>query len=108
MSFQVIFANRAADELKAVARWWAENRSVEQAERWYAEFVEAIASLTENPQRRALARENDHFPFGVRQLKFSVAGRSTHRAVFTIQGSSVVILAIRHHAQSDLASGELP
>ena len=107
MSFQVVVADRAAAELKAAARWWAENRSIEQAERWYTEFVEAIASLHDNPQRCAVARESDLFAIELRQLNFSVAGRPTHRAVFTIQGSSVIVLAVRHQAQSDLSSGDL-
>jgi hypothetical protein len=47
-------------------------------------------------------RENDTFAYEVRQLAYGLGRRFTHRAVFTIRENDIVILAIRHLAQSDI------
>ena len=63
MTYQVILAEQAARELEGAARWWAENRSAEQAERWYAGFVAAIESLQVAPDRHPYACEEKRFAF---------------------------------------------
>jgi plasmid stabilization system protein ParE len=45
MTCTVITTERAAQEIEDAAAWWAENRSVEQAERWYRGIRAAIAGL---------------------------------------------------------------
>jgi plasmid stabilization system protein ParE len=79
-----------------------------QAARWYAGFSAAIDSLAENPDRCPLARENDLFPYELRELHDGLGSRPTHRAVFTIRPDAVVILTIRHAAQKDLTPDDLP
>lgn len=108
MSFQILVTDRAAVDLRTIAAWWSANRSPDQAERWYQRFVEAIASLKEHSQRCGLAREDSQFAFELRQLTFALAGRPTHRAVFTIQGEAVVVLTIRHLAQAEQTPQDLP
>jgi len=101
MSFRVVLTERAA-------RWWAENRSLAQAERWYDGFLEAINSLKENPERFAVAPESGRFPFEIRQINYGPRARSTHRAVFVVRAKSVVVLTVRHLAREDLAAEDLP
>jgi plasmid stabilization system protein ParE len=108
MSYDVVITDRAAEQLKSAAQWWAEHRSLAQAERWYDGFIRAILKLAQEPQRCSLAREHDKFPFEIRQLIYGLGRKGTHRAVFTIRQDKVVILLIRHLAQSDLDFGDLP
>src|SRR4051812_32795855 len=84
MTYEVVITPRAEQEAQANRDWWAQNRSAEQAARWYDEFFRAALSLEENPQRCALAAENGRFPYEVRQLNFGVGHKSTHR-LFTIR-----------------------
>ncbi|MCH8923728.1 MAG: type II toxin-antitoxin system RelE/ParE family toxin [Planctomycetes bacterium] len=89
------------------AAWWAEHRSAEQAARWLTGFEEALESLQQKASRCGLARENDSFPFELRQLHYGLSRRPTHRAVFEIRGDEVVIHAIRHLAQADITPEDI-
>ena len=55
MTYRLVISDHARDQLEGACRWWAENRSVEQAGRWYDGFCDALLSLCENPGRCALA-----------------------------------------------------
>ena len=104
MSFTVFVTKRAEQELHQAADWIARD-SPETVNRWFNRFVSSILSLADNPQRCSVARENDLFPFELRQLLY---GRNrSYRALFTIRDSTVHILSIRHSAQRDLTSDDL-
>ena len=79
MSYRVILNERADAQLEAAYRWWLERRSAEQAARWYNGFLDSLRSLSENPERCALARENAKFPMPVRVI-FAVWERALHTA----------------------------
>jgi hypothetical protein len=51
------------------------NYSVEQAERWHDEFLDAIYELPEQLYRHAWTRENDAYHFEVGALHFGVSPR---------------------------------
>jgi plasmid stabilization system protein ParE len=102
MSLPVIFQPEAEEQLVSSALWWAERRSGEQAERWYAAFLDAIETLSDNPERCPLAHENAAFPYELRELHFGIGSRPTHRALFTIRSDAVVVLSVRHAAQQDV------
>ena len=70
-------------------------------------MAKAVATLSENPERNSQSRERDRFAYEIRDLMFGVKGRPTHRAVFTIRGEEVVVLAVRHLAQRDLAPEDI-
>jgi plasmid stabilization system protein ParE len=97
---EVILTERAGDELQAAHDWWRDHRSANQAIRWHAEFIAAMIDLERDPQRCALAGENDVFPYEIRQLNFGLGNRPTHRAIFTIRNRDIVILRVRHLAQA--------
>ena len=109
MNCQVLVTSKAKQQLVACARWWAENRDVEQAARWLIGFEEAIDSLGTNPEQHGLARENNFYelPYPVRQLLYGLGRKPTHRAVFEVRGDTVYVVSIRHLAQDDLPSDEL-
>ena len=104
---EVVVTDKAYSQLKAAAQWWAENRSVEQAEKWFAGFLEAIVSLEKNPGRCPLARENTSFPVEIRELHYGVSRRATHRAIFVIRPDKVVVYSVRHLAQRDIQPEDL-
>jgi plasmid stabilization system protein ParE len=107
MSLPVVVRDQAADQLEAASAWWAENRSIEQAENWHRGFVDAISSLRDNAQRCPLAAENREFPFEVRELRYGIGKRPTHRALFTIRPDMVYVLLIRHLAQRPVTMDDL-
>jgi len=102
-TFEVVLTKRAQDEINQAHDWWADHRSTEQANRWYLKFFEAMITLEKNPSRCQLAPENDRFDYELRQLSFGVGSTPTHRAVFVIRDTTVLILRIRHLAQAPIA-----
>jgi plasmid stabilization system protein ParE len=107
MSYQVSLTEQAHRDLLESCAWWAENRSAEQAERWYDGFAKAIRSLATKPENRPLAPENEAFPYELRQLHYGLGKRPTHRAVFTIRPDTVLVLRVRHLAQKPLSPDNL-
>jgi plasmid stabilization system protein ParE len=106
MRYTVIITDPARDQLLEIARWWAENRSGEQAIRWYDGFCDALQSLTNSPEKHRLARENALFKDELRELYYGLS-RRTHRAIFRIDGDVVRVVAVRHLAQDDIRPGGL-
>lgn len=107
MSYEVIVLRRAQIELHQNALWWAEHRDVGQALRWLDEFTATLATLAHHPKRHAVAREDDLFPFPLRQLTFGVSSKPTHRAVFSVEGDKVLVYTVRHLAQDDLTPADI-
>lgn len=107
MKYEVRLTRRAEQQLNAAVDWWAEHRSAEQAGRWHAGIVESMLSLSSNPQRCRLARENRSVPIEIRELLFGLGRRPSHRVIFAIRESCVVVYAIRHNAQADLTADDL-
>lgn len=107
MTYEVYVTDKASGQLLEAARWWAEHRSAEQAERWYDGVVNAIDSLKDNPERCALARENDDVPVTIRELYYGLGAKPTHRAIFVVRPDRVVVYSIRHLAQRDVTVDDL-
>ena len=107
MSLPVILQREAEDQIVASARWWVKHRSVEQAERWYAGILKAIDSLDKKASQYPLARENERFPYELRQMNFGLGNRSTHRVLFAIRADSVLVLTVRHVGQDDITPKDL-
>ncbi len=107
MTFRIRYTSRARRDIHDAVNWWAENRSHDQAERWFNEIHSAIASRAHDPERFALSPETDLLETDVRELHFGVRGKPTHRVVFTVQSGSVIILRVRHHAQQDLTEDDI-
>ena len=107
MSLRVVITDQAEREMQAAFDWWATHRSKRQADRWYAGFAEAVANLSENPERHGQSRERDRFAYEIRDLLFGLGSRPTHRAVFAIRGENVIVLTVRHLAQRDLSPDDI-
>jgi plasmid stabilization system protein ParE len=102
MNLPVVLSPKASASLHEFAQWWAANRSLEQAQRWYDGFIAALEALGGNPHRGGLARENRRFSYEIRELLYGVGSHPTHRAVYTVRPDMIFVLAIRHAAQDDL------
>lgn len=59
MTYEVIITSRAEQEAQAKSRLVDRKPLVEQAARWYDEFLKAAFSLEANPDRFPLAAENE-------------------------------------------------
>jgi plasmid stabilization system protein ParE len=105
--FGIIITGPAKRDIQGTYEWWAANRSVEQAERWYISAHAAIRSLGRNPDRCPHALETDFLTQGIRQLNFGLNNRTTHRILFAVEGNTVVILRVRHVSQDSLTSDDL-
>ena len=104
MMVPVGVTDRAEAEWDAVYQWWAENRSAEQAVRWYNGIADAIEALADRPAQWPLARENSRTPYELRERHFGLGRQPTHRILFTIRPELVLIVSIRHVAQHDFVA----
>ena len=107
MSLPAIIMPEAEEALWTNAEWWANNRSLEQTQRWYDGFAKAILGLSDHPRRFPIARESDQLPYEVRVMNYGVGSRPTHRALYTIRPDSIVVVSIRSAAQQDANPDDL-
>lgn len=102
MTHVIGLTDRAQAEWESAFQWWAENRSEAQANKWHNAFADSIKSLRKEPTKFPLSPENGAFPYEIRDLRFGIGRRKTHRAVFTIRPNIVLVIAVRHLAQQNL------
>ena len=98
--YRIILQPEAYEGMESAYRY-IEQDSPERAHQWATGLMEAINSLATFPARCPLAPENEFFPQEIRQLLYG-KGRGTYRVLFTIKGTTVSILHIRHSAQQTL------
>ncbi|MCU0713288.1 MAG: hypothetical protein MUC43_14605 [Pirellula sp.] len=55
--FRVLLSDAAQSDIRNNVTWWSENRSREEAERWYIAVMEKIYSLEQLPLRCPIALE---------------------------------------------------
>lgn len=106
-NYPVIVDPRVDRQLDDAYIWWAKNRSPEQAGRWYRGISTRIRALASTADRYGVARENDRFPYEVRQMLIGRGRNFTHRVLFTIRTDSVYVLAVRHVSQRLLKPEDL-
>jgi plasmid stabilization system protein ParE len=101
MTFRVETTAEAEQDADAILEWLLAQHAGNTGIRWFTALEDAIASLAEFPERCPLAPENAIFPFPVRHLLY---GHLPHvyRILFTIEGSTVYILHIRHGSRQPL------
>ena len=107
MTYQVRITSRGYEDLRAIIRWWADNRSADQAAEWYEGLLAKIQSLSSMPESHPFARENPRVAFELRELHYGLGSGTTHRALFRIVGTTVEVLSVRHVAQADINPDDL-
>lgn len=106
MPLEVYITDRAYRDLNE-ARTFISRHAPETAEKWYAEFVEALLGLGKNPQAYSLAEEGKEFPFELRQYFHRTRSGRVNRALFAIFGNEVRVLAIRRPGQQSIRAEDL-
>jgi plasmid stabilization system protein ParE len=102
MPFRVEVTAKAKRDLRTIRDWLLAREAGEAGRRWFVKLNEAMASLAEFPNRCPIAPENEDFPLEVRQL---IYGRKLRefRVLFTIDGSTVIILHVRRGSRTRLS-----
>ncbi len=98
MAYQVRITSRGYEDQRAIVRWWADNRSADQAAAWYDGLLAKIQSLSSMPESHPFAGENPRVSFELRELHYGLGSHTTHRALFRIVGTTVEVLTVRHVA----------
>ncbi len=104
---QVKITEPAKQDIRSAFEWWRDNRSAEQADRWYRGIHQAITSLRKMPERCGQSPEADLLDGNMLQLSFGIGRRPTHRIVFTMSDQVVTLLRVRHASQDALGSEDL-
>ncbi len=105
MTHTVIVTQKAKDDLRHYYCVAAE-RAPQTAVRWLNRFENALQSLSDNPARCALAPENDLVAPQIYQLLYG-RRNARYRALFTIEGTRVVVLHVRRGAMDKAAESDL-
>lgn len=105
MTYQVEILPQALAEIEDAYHSIESNIAPALAIKWYDELVCAVKSLQEMPARCPLAPEGREFERETRQLL--VGKKRTYRVLFTVEGSTVYILHVRHTKQARLSEDAL-
>lgn len=111
MAFRVEIQPQAFDDLDGLASAIRCGSSFEMAQRWFNGMMTAIASLSEVPERCALAPEAEEVGDAIRLLLYGRRNRS-YKIYFKVQPESqttgkVWVLHVRHWARRPLTEDEL-
>jgi plasmid stabilization system protein ParE len=106
MKYELFYTERAKRDLAEATDAIAKN-APETAQRWFEGFVRALSTLSRDAEIYSLAPESTHSAVDVRQFIYRTKSRRANRALYTIQGARVCILAIRRPGQDLLTQQEL-
>jgi plasmid stabilization system protein ParE len=106
MTYRVVILRRAQEDTDALYAWLAK-RSVAGAGRWYRAFLDAVASLNNNPSRCGSAPESVAVGYDIRQHLFKTPRGRKYRLLFLVTGDEVRILRIRGPRQAPVTGSDL-
>ena len=101
MKYEVRLTREAKADILRNMIWWAENHSASQALDWEETIRYQVQGLSEMPARFGFAPENDSASQALHQMMVGLGARPTYRAIYTIEDSTVFILAVRRGAQDE-------
>ncbi len=104
--YRVLVLWRAEEDTDAIYLWLAK-RSTAGAARWYRAFLDAAASLSENPERCGLAPESAVVGYEVRQHFFKTRHGRKYRLLYVVAGEEVRILRVRGPGQAPVGKTDL-
>ena len=106
MNFVVLTYRRADNDIREAVHWMAENLSPRVARSWHTGLMNALDSLETNPDRCPLADEAGELGIELRELLYR-RRRTAYRVVFTITGTAVNVIRVRHAAQDRLTDADI-
>ena len=101
MTREVLVTEKAERQLHAAADWYAE-QNPHVADEWFAGISAAIIDLADNAERFGLARESETLGFELRERRYGLGKRITHRILFVIRGTTILVHQVRHVAQQNI------
>lgn len=104
--FRVRLHWQAEHDLDEILDWLSRRSSV-GAGTWYRRWLEVANNLTDSADKCPLAPENDEAELEIRHLVFKTRRGREYRAIFTIQGDTVVVLHIRGPGQDIVPPEEI-
>lgn len=107
MKYRLVITPQARADIDRNADWWAIHHSVTEAIDWLRTVYTQLDDLDHFPQSCSLSRENDRFPFELRDKLVGKGTRRGYRAVFTIEDDEIVILTVRAGEEDDLTPADL-
>ena len=107
MSLRLRITASAERDIRRQHQWWADYRSVEQADRWLLGIDKAIAQLPTGPVLHPLADEVALRARGVRQALFGLGSRPSHRILYAVEPQAVVVYRVRSLRQRGVGLSEL-
>ena len=107
MERRVIITGPAESDVLSNHRWWAENRSEDQAIRWLEGIYDAMLGLANTADVHPLATEAALRKAGIQQASFGLGPRPTHRIIFSIDGNYVILLRVRAFKQQEIGLRDL-
>ena len=106
MKREVLLTATAEQQMHDAAEWYA-LKDADTAGEWFNGLTAAMESLAENPLQFPLAPENQHLPVKFRQMLYGLGKRKTHRILFVVRQSAVVVHQIRHTARRDVSVDDM-
>lgn len=105
--YRVRVTEPAKQDVRQNLLWWGENRSQEQAERWYFDIYDAFKLLASTADQHSLATEPALKQHGIRQASFGIGRRATHRIIFGIVDQAVIVYRVRALKQDAIGVDDL-
>ena len=106
MNYRVTTTDQAHRDLDRLLGSLAE-RSTDAATRLTRHYDRALGRLRTMPLSCGLAFENPSFPEEIRHLLFGANKKRRYRALFTVRGDEVVILAVRAPGEKPVSPEDL-
>lgn len=104
--YEVRFTPRATAAFDETLEWYG-RRSSAAAEKWIAAVELALDHLESDPLRYSRATDQTQLPVMLRQYSFGAGRRLTHRMVFGIRETVVIVYTIRRLSQDVLTIDDL-
>ena len=105
MRFEIQLTDRFITHLEEISDYIARS-SPRNALQWIENVERQLLKLETFPERHPPARETDAHDLPLRQMLYG-KGRCRYRIIFSIDGSMVTVLDIRHSSREDFESGPL-
>lgn len=93
----------AEEDLLRNLLWWATNHSTQKgALEWHLIVQSQIRLIGSHSESYPPSRENEDFPYEIRDALIGKGKRGSYRAVFTVKDDTIVVLRVLRASQGQL------
>lgn len=97
---------KAEQDLRGAYGYIRKRGSLAAARTWLSAIRKRIKTLTQNPERAAVAPESASFAEDIRELLHGSGNRGIYRILFVVVDISVFVLHVRHGSMMPLQPEE--